>query len=300
MQMTDQIWFNGKLIPWDQAKIHVLTHSLHYGGGAFEGIRFYKTEHGNSAIFRLAEHVDRLIFSGETLGMPLPYDRDAITSAIIDTARASGLEEGYLRPILFYGYGKMGVNPVGCPVDFAVACWPWKSYLAHDCVDIKTSSLIRIHPQSTNVAAKLTGHYVNCILGSMELRGTHYHEILFLDSQGYISEGGGENFFIVRDKMIYTPMVDTILPGITRHTVMQLVQDLGFQLQEVNITLSEAYTADEAFFTGTAAEVTGIRSIDDQVIGSGKLGTLTERIKTAYLDTVRGKNPQYAHYLTFL
>ncbi|MFT3742091.1 MAG: branched-chain amino acid transaminase [Gammaproteobacteria bacterium] len=299
MQTTDVIWFNGKLVPWHDAKIHVLTHALHYGSGAFEGIRFYKTPTG-SAIFRLPEHVDRLIFSADVLGMLLPYDRDTILEAIIQTAKANHLEEGYLRPILYYGYGKMGVNPVGCPVDFAVACWPWKAYLAQDCADIKTSRYIRIHPDSTNVSAKLTGHYVNSILGSLELRNTHYHEALFLDSKGFISEGAGENFFLVKEGRIFTPTLETILPGITRDTIIQIAHELGYEVTETNLTLAQAHAADEAFFTGTAVEVTAIRSIDDQLIAKGEMGPITQRIKTAYLAVVRGENPDYQKYLTAL
>ena len=299
METTQTIWFNGKLIPWDDATTHVLSHTLHYGGGAFEGIRFYKTEQG-TAIFKLPEHVDRLLYSANALRMGLPYTRDEIIEAIKTVVHTNHLEEGYDRPIAFYGYGKMGVSPVGAPVELVIACWPWGAYLPHDRVDIKTSRYIRIHPNSTIVDAKLCGHYLNGILASLDLQGTHYHEALFLDDKGYISEGVGENFFIVKEGVIYTPKPGTILAGITRATVITLAKKLSFQLVETDITLEQAYQADEAFFTGTAAEITPIRSIDDKVIGKDTIGPITSTIKETYLDLVRGKNPDFIDYLTFL
>lgn len=299
METTQTIWFNGKLIPWDDAKIHVLSHTLHYGGGAFEGIRFYKTEQG-TAIFKLPEHVDRLLYSANALKMSLPYTRDEIIEAIKTIVRINHLEEGYVRPIAFYGYGKMGVSPIGSPVELAIACWPWGAYLPHDRVDIKTSRYIRIHPKSTIVDAKLCGHYLNGILASLDLQGTHYHEALFLDDNGYISEGVGENFFIVKEGIISTPKPGTILAGITRATVITLAKKLGFQIIETDITLEQAYQADEAFFTGTAAEITSIRSIDDKVLGKDTIGPVTSTIKEIYLDLVHGKNPDFIDYLTFL
>ncbi|HVV68246.1 MAG TPA: branched-chain amino acid transaminase [Gammaproteobacteria bacterium] len=299
MQTTESIWFNGKMVPWDEAKVHVLTHSLHYGGGAFEGIRFYKTPKG-TAIFKLKEHIKRLLYSAGALKMSLPYSQKDIEAAAIEVVRINKLEEGYIRPIIFFGYGKMGVNPVGSPVDIAIACWPWGAYLPHDAVDIKTSEFIRIHPDSTIVDAKLTGHYLNGILASLAIQGTHYHEVLFLDSEDFISEGGGENFFIVKDGVLYTPQLGTILAGITRETIMQLAQDMGIKVVQKNITLDEAYAADEAFFTGTAAEVTAIRSIDDKAIGAVQPGSVTTRIKTAYMDLVHGGNPKYAESLTYV
>lgn len=299
MQTTDMIWQNGRLVPWDEAKIHVLSHTLHYGGGAFEGIRFYKTAKG-PAIFRLRDHVDRLLYSANALGMKLPYAKDEIIEAIKEVVRVNKLEAGYVRPIVFYGYGKMGVNPVGAPVECIIACWPWGAYLAHDHVDIKTSRYIRVHPDSTVVDAKICGHYVNGILASLELQGTHYHEALFLDSHGYISEGVGENFFMIKNNVIYTPKIGTILNGITRDTVMKLAHELKIKVIETDITLPDAYQADEAFFTGTAAEVTPIRSINDKILGEGKIGPMTTTIKTAYLNLVQGKNANFADYLSYL
>lgn len=299
MQKTETIWFNGKLIPWDEATVHVLCHTLHYGGGAFEGIRFYKTDRG-IAIFRLNEHVDRLLYSASALKMSLPYTRDEIITAIKKIIDVNQLEEGYIRPIAFYGYGKMGVNPVGSPVDFAIACWPWGAYLPHDTVDVKTSRYIRVHPNSTIIDAKLCGHYLNGILASLELQGTHYHEALFLDDKNYISEGVGENFFMVKENVIFTPKLRTILVGITRDTVIKLAKKLELEVIETDITLDEAYAADEAFFTGTAAEVTPIYSIDDKILSTGNIGPITSSIRKNYLDLVHGKNADFVHYLTFV
>jgi branched-chain amino acid aminotransferase len=299
METTKSIWFNGKLVPWDDAKIHVLTHTLHYGGGAFEGMRFYKTEKG-SAIFKLSEHMDRLLYSASVLKMEIPFSKDELCEAAKQVVQSSGLQEGYVRPIVFFGYGKMGVSPKGSPTEVAIACWPWGRYLPHDSVDIKTSRYIRIHPDSTIVDAKLCGHYLNGILASLELQGTHYHEALFLDSNEHISEGAGENFFMIKKGVIYTPKLGTILAGITRATVMTLAKNLGFTVQEANISLKDAYAAEEAFFTGTAAEVTPIRSIDDHVLGDGHIGAVTSIIKEAYLDVVHGRTPEFMPALTFI
>jgi branched-chain amino acid aminotransferase len=286
MQTTQKIWYNGNLIPWQAAQIHVLSHSLHYGGGAFEGIRFYHTPKG-PAIFRLADHVDRLLYSTKALKMTLPYSRDEILESIKEVARASELQAGYIRPIAFYGYGKLGVNPLGNPVEFVIACWPWGAYLPHHHVDIKTSKYIRIHPDSTLVDAKICGHYVNGMLASFELQGTHYHEALLLDSKGFISEGVGENFFMVKAGVLYTPRLGSILTGITRDTVLKLAHQMQLDV-------------DEAFFTGTAAEVTAIRSIDDKVLGQGQIGAMTEQLQAAYKDVVMGRNEGYQEYLSYL
>ncbi len=299
MQATKEIWMNGEFKPWDEAKIHVLTHTLHYGGGAFEGIRFYQTDKG-PAIFRLDEHIERLLYSASVLKMALPFSKADIMNAVKEVVRRNGLPAGYIRPIAYFGYGKMGVNPIGSPSELAIACWPWGAYLPHEAVDIKTSSYIRIHRQSTKVDAKLCGHYLNGILATLELQGTHYHEALFLDDLGFISEGAGENFFIVKNNTLYTPKLGTILAGITRQTVMGLAKSFGITVVEKDIILDEAYKADEGFFTGTAAEVTAIRSIDDKILADGNVGPMTSRIKTAYLDIVHGKNPDYQHYLTYL
>lgn len=297
MQTTETIWKNGKLVPWAEATVHVLTHTLHYGGGAFEGIRFYDTARG-PAIFRLDDHVDRLFYSAKTLGMNLPFSKDEIITAIQEVVRVNRLPAGYIRPLAFYGYGKMGVNPTGNPVELIIACWPWGAYLPHDSIDVKTSRYIRIHPDSTVVDAKLCGHYVNGILASLDLQGTPYHEALLLDSKGYITEGVGENFFMAREGALYTPRLGTILSGITRNTVMTLARSLNIEVFETDITLEDAWQAEEAFFTGTAAEVTAIGSLDDHPFGNKGVGELTARIKQAYMDVVHGKNPEFQHYLT--
>lgn len=299
MQTTEMIWRNGKLIPWADATVHVLSHTLHYGGGAFEGIRFYTTSQG-PAIFRLNDHVERLLYSTKALKMHLSYSKEDIITAIKDVVRCNKLESGYIRPIAFYGYGKMGVNPVGNPVELVIACWPWGAYLPHESVDVKTSSYIRIHPDSTVIDAKLCGHYVNSILASLELQGTHYHEALLLDSEGHITEGVGENFFMVKDEVIYTPNLGGILSGITRATVIKLAHHLDFKVIEADISLYDAYQADEAFFTGTAAEVTAIRSINDKVLGKKDTGSITSTIKKAYLDLVQGKSNDFIDYLTVI
>ncbi|MBA2656584.1 MAG: branched-chain amino acid transaminase [Tatlockia sp.] len=300
MQTTDTIWQNGNFVPWAEAKIHVLSHALHYGGSAFEGIRFYETNQG-PAIFRLEEHIDRLFYSAKVLQMPQPYSKEDIIKAIKEVVVRSKLKAGYIRPIIFYGYGKLGVNPVGNPIEFVIACWPWGAYLPHDSVDIKTSKYIRIHPDSTVVDAKLSGHYVNGILASLELRGTHYHEALFLDSQGFVTEGVGENFFMVKDGILYTPKLGGILAGITRDTTIALARHLGLKVVEANLTLDEVYVADEAFFTGTAAEVTLIRSVNDRVFAQAKEMKISSLIKSSYLDLVHGKNQDYGtEYLTYI
>lgn len=300
MQRTESIWQNGKFIPWSDAKIHVLSHALHYGGSAFEGIRFYETEKG-PAIFRLGDHVDRLIYSASALNMQLPYSKEEIIEAIKELVRQSNLEAGYIRPIVFYGYGKLGVNPGDNPVEVVIACWPWGAYLPFESIDVKISKYIRIHPDSSIVDAKISGHYVNGILASLELKGTHYHEALFLDSDGYVTEGVGENFFMIKDGVIYTPKLGGILAGITRETVINMARRLGFKVIETDIRLEDVYEADEAFFTGTAAEITLIRSINDNTFKKSKESPISSQIKTAYLELVHGKNQEFSdNYLTFV
>lgn len=299
MREMNTIWHNGKLVPWHEARIHVLTHSLHYGGAAFEGIRAYLTENG-TAIFRLDDHIKRLYYSASAINMTLPYSEDQVKNAILELVRSNKLEMGYIRPIAYYGYGKMGVSPIGAPVELSIVCWPWGTYLPYEMVDIQTSKYIRIPPQATNATAKLSGNYLNGILGILALQGTHFHEALFLDIDGYIAEGPGENFFIVKNNIIYTPKLGSILAGITRNTIMELAEKSGFTVIEKNIGLEEAYLADEAFFTGTAAEVTPIKSIDDRVIGDGKVGPITDKMRQSYFDIVYGRNKAFAHYLTYL
>lgn len=292
LQKTEFIWKNGSLIPWDQALVHVLTHTLHYSGGAFEGIRCYKTKQG-SAIFSLEQHVDRLIYSAKALKMDLPYNKQQITDAIILTVKENKLEEGYIRPLVYYGYGKMGINPLGSPVEMIIACWPWGSYHSKNFLDIKTSNLIRIHPNSSIIDAKFCGHYLNSMLALLEIRGTHYHEVLLLDYNGHVAEGSAVNFFMVKDGKILTPKLGDILPGITRAFTLELANSLGYATEEADITVEQARNADEAFFTGTAAEVTPIRSIDDKLLSQDKVGPITSKLKDAYLAVVHGENEKY-------
>lgn len=299
MQETESIWMDGKLVPWADAKVHVLAHSLHYGDGAFEGIRAYKTDQG-PAVFRLTEHVDRLFYSAQALGMELPYAPAQVCTAICDTLRANKLEEGYVRPLAIHGYGVMGVNPRNSPVQLIIACWPWGAYLPVEAANIKVSRFIRIHPDSTVADAKICGHYVNSIMAILELRGTKYDEALFLDSNGNIAEGPGENFFMVKNREILTPPLGAILAGITRATVLEIASERGFAVTERPISLAEAVTADEAFFSGTACEITPIGIINDQMLGNGKPGPVSLEIKSAYLDAVRGRTAAYRRFLTFV
>jgi len=299
MEPTKYIWMDGEFIAWEQAQVHVLSHTLHYGAGAFEGERAYKTDRG-PAIFRLGEHTERLFYSTGVIGLELPFTQEEINNATIELIRRNEVEHCYIRPLAFYGYGKMGLNPTGAPAQLMIACWPWGAYLPHEMVDLKVSSFIRIHPRSTVADAKICGHYVNSILAVRELIGTHYHEALFLDEHEQIAEGPGENFFIVKDGGLITPPAGTILQGITRATIMELAKAEGLPVTERVIPIQEALEADEAFYTGTAAEVTPIRSIDDKTIGSGEVGEITGKLKNQYLDIVSGRNPRYDHYLTYV
>ncbi len=299
MEPTEFIWMDGKFFPWMEANVHVLTHTLHYGAGAFEGIRCYNTNKG-TAVFRLKEHIERLFYSCDAIQMKLPYTVQEYCEATLELLRKNKLQQGYIRPLCFFGYGVMGLNPLKATVQSMIACWPWGAYLPHEMVDIKTSSYIRIHPDSTVSDAKLCGHYVNSILAANELRGTKYHEALLLDSEGHIAEGPGENLFIVKEGKLYTPKIGTILPGITRDTIMQIAKEKKIEIIETRLVVSDIYEADEAFYTGTAAEVTPIKSLDDKVIGSGEVGSVTESLKKAYLDIVTGKRSEYEHFLSYL
>lgn len=297
MKPTEYIWHNGTLVPWHDAKVHVLTHTLHYGAGAFEGIRVYNTDRG-PAVFRLKEHVDRLFYSAGVLRMEIPFSPEEIQEAILETLRKNDLSQGYIRPLAYLGYGVMGLNPRGAPVEVAIACWPWGAYLPAEAIDVKVSPYIRIHPQSTVADAKIVGHYVNSILAVLDLRGTDYHEALFLDHEGYVAEGPGENFFMMKEETLITPPLGTILAGITRQTVLEIADSLGIKTREEKITKEEAMAAEEAFFTGTAAEVTAIRSIDKHLLNRGEVGAVTRKIRETYLDAVQGRNPEFSHYLT--
>ena len=299
MQETKYIWQNGTVKPWAEATVHVLSHTLHYGGGAFEGIRFYESVQG-SAIFKLDEHIDRLYYSTKAIGMKLPFTHTQIHEAIVDLVKMNDLTHGYIRPLAYYGYGNLGVSSHGNPVELAIACWPWGAYLAHDRVDVKTSKYIRVHPDSTVPDAKLCGHYLNGQMASMEIINTHYHEVLLLDANGFVAEGAGENLFIVKDGALYTPTLGTILAGITRETVIDFARHNDYTVTEKQMTLDDVYSADEAFFTGTAAEITPLRSLDDKVIGKDEVGPVTAFVKQKYADIVRGKCFEYMDGLTIV
>ncbi len=300
MEPTNIIWQNGRYIPWAQAMTHVLSHGLHYGTGVFEGIRFYHTAQG-PAIFKLREHVARLFYSASAIGMTLPFSIEQIEQAIIETVNRNQVEAGYIRPIAYFGYGSMKVTPSkDMPVDVVIACWPWGSYLTAEAVDIKVSEFIRIHPKSTVADAKICGHYVNSLLAGQAIQGTHYHEALLLDMEGYVAEGSAENIFIVKDGVIYTTPLGTILDGITRQTVIEIAQQFGHTVKECRFLPQDIQQADEAFFCGTAVEVTPIRSLDDCVIANGKPGQVTLSIQAAYQDIVHARHVDYYRALTFV
>ncbi len=304
MSMSDRdgfIWFDGKMVPWRDANIHVLTHSLHYGMGVFEGIRAYKTESG-PAIFRLKEHVKRLFNGTKIFQMAIPYNEEQITQAIIDVVKDNKLAACYIRPIVFIGSEKLGVSPTGNTIHTSIAAWEWGAYLGEDGLNkgirVKTSSFTRHFVNSSLVRAKASGYYINSILAHQEVAANGYDEALLLDTEGYVSEGSGENFFMVRNGIVYTPDLASCLDGITRDSIIEIAQDLGFKVKEKRLTRDEVYTADEAFFTGTAAEVTPIRELDDRMIGDGLKGPITKQIQDVFFSTVYGKNDRYKSWLT--
>jgi branched-chain amino acid aminotransferase len=298
-QKSEKIWMDGKLVNWDDAKIHVLSHGLHYGSGVFEGIRFYKTSLG-PAVFRLQEHIDRLYRSSRILRMKIPFSKEEMFRACVDIVRVNGLEAGYIRPIAYYGYGMLGVNPGGNPVNVAIAAWPWGKYLDGGTIKVKVTHFIRNHPKAMVASAKVCGHYVNSILANQEAKDADYTEALLLDYNGYVSEGPGENIVIVKDGILQTPPLGTILPGITRASVIQLAGDIGYEVDETPLTVDELQGADEAFFTGTAAEITPIHQVDEKVIGGGKTGPVTGVIQKEFCAIVEGRNERYHGWLTFV
>ena len=297
-----KIWMDGQMVDWRDAKIHVLTHTLHYGCGAFEGVRAYNTAQG-TAIFRLQEHTDRLFNSAKILRMALPYTKEQVNQAQIDVVRANQLESCYLRPLTWIGDKKLGVSPKGNTIHLMVAAWAWGAYLGEEGmkrgIRVKTSSYTRHHVNITMTQAKAVSNYTNSILANMEATDEGYDEALLLDTSGFVSEGAGENLFVIKDGVIYTPDLSAgALNGITRNTVFHIARDLGLEIVQKRITRDEVYISDEAFFTGTAAEVTPIRELDRIEIGAGSRGPITEKIQNAFFDIVNGRNPQYAHWLT--
>ncbi|WP_422018545.1 branched-chain amino acid transaminase [Roseateles sp.] len=301
-----KIWMDGELVDWRDAKIHVLTHTLHYGCGAFEGVRAYDTVNG-TAIFRLQEHTQRLFNSGKILRMKIPFSQEQVNDAQREVVKANGLKSAYIRPLIWIGSEKLGVSPKGNQVHLMVAAWSWGAYLGEEGmkrgIRVKTSSYTRHHVNITMTQAKTVSNYTNSILANMEATDDGYDEALLLDASGFVSEGAGENLFVIKNGVVYTPDLSAgALNGITRNTIFSICQDLGLKLVEKRITRDEVYICDEAFFTGTAAEVTPIRELDRIELGTGShagsRGPITEKIQSAFFDIVNGRNPKYAHWLT--
>ena len=306
MSMADRdgvIWFDGELVPWREANVHVLTHTLHYGVGVFEGMRAYETPRG-AAIFRLHDHTRRMFQSAHILGMSMPYTFDEINEACITVVRENGLSAAYVRPICFYGSEGLGLRADNLSVHVAVAAWEWGAYLGDEGLEkgirIRTSSFTRHHVNISMCKAKAVGHYINSILALHEALECGYDEALLLDNEGYVAEGSGENIFIVRDGMIYTPDLTSALEGVTRDTIMVFARDLGMEIKEKRLTRDEVYIADEAFFTGSAAEVTPVVELDNRAIGTGRRGPVTRKLQTMFFDQVYGRKVRHPEWLTYV
>ena len=306
MSMADRdgfIWLDGELVPWRDARVHVLTHTLHYGMGVFEGVRAYETPRG-PAIFRLQDHTDRLFGSAHILQMKLPFTKEQVNAAQIEAVRANNLPHAYLRPMAFYGSEGMGLRAANLKVHLMVAGWEWPAYMSPDALEVgikvRTSSYTRHHVNITMCKAKANGNYMNSMLALNEALSGGADEALLLDNEGYVAEGSGENIFLVRNGVLYTPELTSCLDGITRRTIFTLAADCGYEVREKRITRDEVYVADEAFFTGTAAEVTPIRELDGRQIGEGHRGPITEQLQALYFDTVQGKAEQYDDWLTYI
>jgi len=304
VQKMEKIWMDGKLIPWDEAKVHVLTHTLHYGLGIFEGIRCYLCDDGRSAVFRLREHIDRFFDSAHIGALKMPYSKKEIVEACKETLRVNGLKAGYIRPLAFIGEGVMGVYPGDNPIQVAIITWSWGAYLGEEAIEkgirAKVSSYTRHHVNVMMTKAKISGNYVNSVLAKREVMKLGYEEALMLDTEGYISEGSGENIFIVKNGVMKTTPLTSILSGITRNSVIQIAKSRKIPIVEEKFTRDELYTAHEAFFTGTAAEITPIREVDDRQIGEGKPGPITKELQAVFFDIVKGKNPEFREWLDYL
>lgn len=301
MQRTEFIWLDGAFVPWDEARVHVLTHTLHYGFGVFEGVRCYEGADGRASIFRLQEHTDRLFASAHIIGMEIPFTREQINAGCLEAVSRNGLKSCYIRPLAFLGDGEMGLAAVTNPVRVAIIVWPWGSYLGDEGVRngirVKTSSFQRFSVNALMSKAKVVGHYVNSILAAVEARRAGYDEALMLDVDGFVAECSGENIFIVRNGRVKTTPLTSVLPGITRDTAMTLLQEQGVTCVEDRFSRDEIYIADEAFLTGTAAEITPIRELDDRRIGTGKPGPVTQALQKAYSRVIRGEDPQHRPWL---
>lgn len=306
MSMADRdgvIWYDGELVPWRNATTHVLTHTLHYGMGVFEGVRAYNTPQG-TAIFRLQAHTDRLFDSAHIMGMKIPYSKDEINEATRAAVRENNLESAYIRPMVFYGSEAMGLRASGLKTQVIVAAWSWGAYMGDEAlqvgIKVRTSSFTRHHVNISMTRAKANGNYINSMLALQEAVSGGADEAMLLDTEGYVAEGSGENIFLVRNGVIYTPEVTSCLNGITRNTILTLAAEHGIEVVEKRITRDEVYIADEAFFTGTAAEVTPIREVDGRQIGAGRRGPVTEKLQTAYFDLVTGKTDAHAEWRTLV
>jgi branched-chain amino acid aminotransferase len=303
LQATEKIWMNGEFVPWNEAKVHVLAHSLHYGTAVFEGIRCYKTDAG-PAVFRLQEHVARLFDSAHICLMEMPFTREAVSAAILETIRVNKIEACYIRPLAYIGAGAMGVFPQDNPIELAIGVWPWGVYLGDEAlkngIRVKISSFTRHHVNVTMVRAKTSANYANSLLAKREALKDGYDEAVLLDAEGYVAEGSGENIFTVRNGLIKTPPLTSILEGITRDTVIQLARERGLRLVEERFTRDDLYIADEAFFTGTAAEITPIREVDNRAIGSAQPGPVTKELQSAFFDIVHGRDSRHESWLTYV
>jgi branched-chain amino acid aminotransferase len=305
IEPTSKIWMDGTLVDWDQAQVHVLTHSLHYGTGVFEGIRAYPTASG-PAVFRLREHISRLFGSAHLLALEIPYSEEELSEAVREVIRASGLDGCYIRPLIYLGYGEMGLNPLTSDVKVAVAVWPWGAYLGDDGIEngirVKVSSWARLDPRTMPTAAKATGFYINSSLAKVEALRAGYDEAIMLTTDGYLAEGTGENLFLVRDGVLSTPSVEAVgaLRGITADSVTTIARDLGYEVRDQLLRRSDLYLADEAFLTGTAAEVVPISSADDRAIGAGKPGPATKAIQDVFFAAIRGEVDAYKDWLDYV
>jgi len=303
VEATKKIWMDGTFVDWDKAQVHVLSHTLHYGLGAFEGIRCYDTARG-SAVFRLREHIDRLFHSAHIGGLKVPYTRDDIELAIIETIKINDVRACYIRPLIYLGYGEMGINNSQNPVCVSIAVWPWGAYLGEGALDdgirVRVSSFTRHHVNVMMTKAKIVGNYANSQLAKMEAVNSGYDEAILLDPQGNVAEGSGENLFIVRNGELKTPPLTAILEGITRNSIIDLARHLDLVVHETIFSRDELYIADEAFFTGTAAELTPIREVDDRTIGNGRPGPISHKLQQAFFRVVEGKDDAFQHWLTFI
>lgn len=296
-----KIWFNGKTVPWNEAGTHVLSHTLHYGLGVFEGIRAYRSADGKSAVLKLTEHMERLYSSAHVAGIEIPYDMETLKKAVMEVLGENGLDEAYIRPIAFIGDGKIGILPGDNSINVAIAAWPWGTYLGDEGITrgirTKISSYTRMQVNSFMTKAKICGNYVNSVMARQEAAMLGFDEAILLDSEGYVAEGSGENIFIVRDGILKTPPLTSVLEGITRKCVLEIAEDEGISVREQRFTRDELYIADEAFFTGTAAEITPVREVDGKTIGPGVPGEITKRLQKRYFAAIKGEDPKFAGWL---